>query len=330
MRYLLLLLIFISLHTRVYAADAVYVYAHIPNGGVYTSQPNYTVNARLPVTIKRHGVGTYSVYFNRVFEQPGGWSVSKYGNEGGRCNLGFENTVMFQGRLQTSMRVLCFDDAHEEKDSKFTLLRMSGGRFGINSLAYGLFYHDRDDDGAVHPLIGFQYPNASFGNTERNNAHLRYYERGYYYAVLSPRAHRDEFGRGRIGFGDDGYYDSFLLISSFLDYLCDGSGTFNFANIVCRTQDGSRRTEGVGYYLTGIKDIGYHSSARITKTADNRYILDTRSSYRSDGGIQNVVQVRRGEFKVTIGPEANVKGHVQLLRLNGLTGLFFKKNTGIS
>jgi len=61
------------------------------------------------------------------------------------------------------MTVLCFDDANRQKDSKFTLLRMSGGRFGINSLAYGLFYYDRDEDGAVRPLIGFQYPNASFG-----------------------------------------------------------------------------------------------------------------------------------------------------------------------
>jgi len=123
MRYLLVLLISASLHLKVHAADAVYVYAHLPSGEVYDSLPSYTVNARLPVTVKRQSEGTYSVYFNRVFEHVGGWSVSKYGNEGGRCNLGFENTVMFQERLQTSMTVLCFDDANRQKDSKFTLMQ---------------------------------------------------------------------------------------------------------------------------------------------------------------------------------------------------------------
>lgn len=309
MRYLLVLLISASLHLKVHAADAVYVYAHLPSGEVYDSLPSYTVNARLPVTVKRQSEGTYSVYFNRVFEHVGGWSVSKYGNEGGRCNLGFENTVMFQERLQTSMTVLCFDDANRQKDSKFTLLRMSGGRFGVNSLAYGLFYYDRDEDGAVRPLIGFQYPNASFGNTERNDAHLRYYSRGYYYAVLSPRAHTDELGRASIQ--GERYDGSFVLISSFFDHMCNGSGTFNAAAILCGDED-NNPAEGVGYYLAGIKDIGYHSSFTTRKDHDNRYIIDEINSYRSDGGVQSIAQLGLGEFKVTIGPEANVKGHVQL------------------
>jgi len=93
--------------------------------------------------------------------------------------------------------------------------------------------------------------------------------------------------------------------------MCNGSGTFNAAAILCGDED-NNPAEGVGYYLAGIKDIGYHSSFTTRKDHDNRYIIDEINSYRSDGGVQSIAQLGLGEFKVTIGPEANVKGHVQL------------------
>ena len=281
--------------TRAAADDWRYVWANNATSSLYEADPAYTVNNLTPVTISRSTPGRYTVWFNHILEEGAVYAVTHYGRTEGSCSVASDGILRSPaGRSSSYVGINCFNRAGTYADAQFSLLRVKqAGLASQDKLRHGVLGYD-----PALPL-DMELPALRWDTSAR-----------------PPRA----FTAGADA------------------YIIDKDGIRNYARIVSGMYSATCRSSLDGVSLANTTEPNYiHVSCRsvsdILPEAYASVILadpvtyalayaafdfsasgtvDIPEVYRPDGEPVSIHRHGAGLYTVTLGPNADRGGNVQM------------------
>ena len=261
--------------SQAHGADVAYAWAHNPTATSYSPASLYVYNAGAPVTVSRLSTGQYRVDFGRVASVGANVQVSMYGYDPGHC--GVQSWGSFR------VFVNCFDGYGNPADRRFSVLAIAAEPSDAGDLMYAWLEQPM--------LTGPYQPYAPY---------------------------RFDDGSLRVGpyGGRPGWYSPYWAIAPRNVVMLTPYATTAKCYILLQA---SNRTlfecvdsRGVTVMTRAsllIARSGFAGLSAVLKPHPGTGF----GGWSSNGSAQRVNHVATGVYHVDVGPEADIRGHVQAI-----------------
>ena len=268
------------------AAEYSFIWAEKPFENSYEPSASYSyqtaADESTPVRVRRTGQGKYTVSIGRRVASGGAnIQVGLYGSSNGHCSV--------DSWGGGDVRVSCFDQNGAAADRRFVLLAMRGEANDRGDLAYAWLQNGTS---------------ASYAASE-----------AYRFGPGSMNVTRTAVGRYAVELGAPANSENAVIVTAYGSSNRCGVQSWGGGRVNIRCYDArGNPADTRASVLTVGKDFGPVSYA--WNSNPNTGEANASYSGASNGSAQSISRTAAGVYRVRLGPEANVNGHVQVSAYN--------------
>ena len=256
-----------------------------PGRASYSANASYLYNDGKSAEIRRRSIGRYEVRFGRVATGGANVQVSMYGADSGYCNVANWGNG--------TVNVQCYNNSGAPADRRFVVLALKASAADKDKLVYAWLNNPTTASYVASPGYAFAKDTV---NVRRTGA-------GDYFVDFKKPFNGPQY---------------VTLVSGYNTKAQCGAHKFSIGGtaVGCWQASNSSPVDARASVLELHRGIGRVSVATTINPAGK---LSPSDWGASDGSAQSVNRMSVGRYRVAVGPEAGVGGHVQV-RAIGETG----------